>query len=191
MLEKEILQIEVSKHNQWHEIDKENFLLLNPFSGALDVVDKELVELLWYVQAHSQLPAELDQNNEIISMLFRRGYLLTSPDEERKRARALEKRIAPALRIPGFLLIPSYDCNFRCPYCYEQSLRTKTKEFLDKILSEEQVDASFRAVEEMLEQCMSSPEAMMAKQNMPSPEGASKQPIEVTLYGGEPFLPRN
>ncbi|MFX0064963.1 MAG: radical SAM protein [Candidatus Hermodarchaeota archaeon] len=173
----EMSKLMVSKHNQWFKVNEENFLLLNPFSGALDVVDQEVIDLIDYVQTHSQFPSQIDRNDQIVSLLLNRGYFLTSSDEERKRALAFEK-VLQSFHHPGFLLIPTYNCNFRCPYCYEQNLRKKPKEFLEKILSEDQLDSFFQAVDSILAQ------AIFPRKS------ASKQVAEVILYGGEPFLPQ-
>jgi uncharacterized protein len=164
-----------SNHNQIHDIDKEKFLLLNPFTGALDIIDKDVIELLNYTQTHSELPSGMSKADPIVSLLLKRGYLLKDIEEEKKRAILLNKAILEQHR-PGFLLIPTYNCNFRCPYCYEYNLKKKSKEFLEKVLTKTQVDIAFHTFDELLEK------------SILKDRSKNRKPVTVSLYGGEPFL---
>ncbi|MHA2246678.1 MAG: radical SAM protein [Candidatus Hodarchaeales archaeon] len=139
-------------------------------------MDKDIIEIIDYVQEYSQLPIEFDQKNETLSLLFKRGYFLTSPNEERKRAEIFKTAYTGESHQASFLLLLTYNCNFRCLYCYEQNLRDKSKEFLEKVLSETQVNAAFQIFDDMLEKL--------------SQRSTLKQGQTILLYGGEPFLPQ-
>ncbi|MCR5137625.1 MAG: 4Fe-4S cluster-binding domain-containing protein [Oscillospiraceae bacterium] len=66
------------------------------------------------------------------------------------------------------MILPTYNCNFRCPYCFERHRLSRGQEWLCKTMSEEMVDAIFKAVE---------------KEKARGVKAGS-----CTLYGGEPFL---
>jgi uncharacterized protein len=64
-------------------------------------------------------------------------------------------------------LMPSYDCNLKCVYCFQHKIRHITPSMQ---MSEQTALAAFRYVEGSLR------------------EGDTR---EITLYGGEPLAPRN
>ncbi|WP_041715191.1 radical SAM/SPASM domain-containing protein [Acetivibrio clariflavus] len=68
-------------------------------------------------------------------------------------------------------IIPTYNCNFRCEYCFEQNLFKKGAEFLNKKISKETVDAVFKQLNKFKEQKM--------------------KISGVYLFGGEPLLESN
>lgn len=72
----------------------------------------------------------------------------------------------------SFIFIPSYDCNFRCPYCIEGQMSGDGKNWSKRTFTREMVD---RAYEAMLEIA-------------PHKELHGKQ---IILYGGEPLLKEN
>jgi uncharacterized protein len=167
----------LSKYNRKYKINEDEHLLLNLFSGAIDVVDKDVIDVIDHVKQYSQLPTQFNRENPIVSLLFKRGYFLKNLEEE-KKIKEIGQKAMQNLYMPGLLLLLTYNCNFRCPYCYEQTLRSKPNDFREKVLSETQVDAAFYFFDDMLEN------------SNRSKESAFKQRQIVTLYGGEPFLPQ-
>lgn len=67
--------------------------------------------------------------------------------------------------------MPTYDCNFRCPYCFEQHRLKKGQDWLDSTMSEEMIDTIFMALADY-------------KKRGYALRGC-------TFYGGEPFLEKN
>lgn len=67
--------------------------------------------------------------------------------------------------------MPTYDCNFRCPYCFEQHRLKNGEAWLANAMSDETMDAIFAALDDYKAQGYALGDC--------------------TLYGGEPFLEKN
>lgn len=72
----------------------------------------------------------------------------------------------------GFCLLVAYDCNFRCPYCFENGISNNGKGWSKKTFTKDSVDRAFEAMLEI------------------EPD-RDKIGNSITLYGGEPLLGRN
>lgn len=123
----------------------------------------------------SSLPAELREQ------LASRGYL-TEVSHDQERATVCE--IAQALHelqrhSPSFLLVPSFDCNYRCTYCFERPLQN---ELLRK--QSGGVSSGFVMTPELVESAFSSIQRIQE-------EAGCKGGGQVILYGGEPLDARN
>lgn len=80
-------------------------------------------------------------------------------------------RTIPARSGVNLVIMPTYDCNFRCHYCYESHRLKNGQEWLSCTMSQEMIGAVFSALEKYKEK---------------------GYPLrECTLYGGEPFLAQN
>ncbi|HLF28286.1 MAG TPA: radical SAM protein [Anaerolineae bacterium] len=154
--------------------DSDEHILIHGYSGAVDVVQNSVVEFLkGFKEGDSLDDAPLDKAT--VESLQKRGYLTERTTEQehefiRKLGRLLynvQKKRA------GFLLMPTYDCNLRCPYCYEKRLRRNGRAWIQKVMDHTLVDAAYAAM-------------MQIRQDI-----EDKQPGGITLYGGEPFLKRN
>jgi len=103
--------------------------------------------------------------------LKKRGYLTRkSPPEERAYVVELGKRahrVATKHAAPGVLMIPTYDCNLRCAYCYEHTLQSREQAWLETRMTPERVEAAFDAIRKI--------------------GGETRHARALTLYGGEPF----
>lgn len=71
----------------------------------------------------------------------------------------------------GFTLVPTYNCNFRCEYCYEKGLQERGRPIMGKRIDEATVDAAFVAMEQLRHH--------------------DDSIAQITLYGGEPLLRSN
>jgi uncharacterized protein len=72
---------------------------------------------------------------------------------------------------PGFLVIPTYGCNLRCPYCYEKALHKKGTTWLETRMSAEMIEAALEAMDRI--------------------DGSLRRPRCLTFYGGEPLQESN
>jgi uncharacterized protein len=111
-----------------------------------------------------------------IALLQRRGHLTTkTPEEERafvsKYARALKRH--HDRRTPNYVVMPTYDCNLRCRYCFQTELRSEASAAALRVMDRELVDRLFVAFKRI--------DAMHGHKPHP------KQRRTLTLYGGEPL----
>ncbi len=164
-------------------------LLIHGYSGAYDLVARPIAE---YLRAHEDTrhtplhgawrdppagdaaPATLPA--ETLEMLRARGFLTEmSADEERAAVRKLatrRHRVELAMR-PTYIVMPSYQCNLRCGYCFQNHMRTQPE--LAHLLQTMSPDMARRIVR-----------AMAVIDGMHPRTG--DEPRNVTLFGGEPLL---
>lgn len=140
-------------------------LLFNGIYGASDVVDSLTAEAL--------KDGKFDELSTFDrERLLTRGHLTDNQEREKEDIKLLA-RVDRKLRrgIAGLTILPTYNCNFRCPYCYERHRLSRGEKWLSQVMSTEMVDAIFNAADKM-----------------------KKRGIRVdgcTLFGGEPFLRGN
>lgn len=153
---------------------QEKSLLFHGYSGAVDLVSTRVARLLAAPHSSGRAPVKgLSQGT--VSLLLARGYL-TEKTEAQEQAYVVElgRRVHGVMRrvaSPGFLVVPSYDCNLQCPYCYERGLRTRGATWLAERMSSEMTEAALEAMDRI---------------SGPSPRSRS-----LTFYGGEPLQRSN
>jgi uncharacterized protein len=103
-------------------LEQEFHLLFHTYTGAVDVVSQETVSFL------NDFSNSVDGGDaKAVALLKQRGYLTDrTPQEEEEfvaRLGALLHERAKSQRPHSFMIIPTYNCNLRCPYCYEKSLQ--------------------------------------------------------------------
>lgn len=142
------------------------YVLIHGYTGVMDIVRENVVLKL--------------ENNDItgfsettLQILQRRGYVTERTKEEEidyveRIAHALHKR--DEILYKSFTWVVTYNCNFRCPYCFES--RENKDSSYRIVFTKEQVDETFAAMNEI------------------EPRIQLHNPI-ITLYGGEPLLKEN
>ena len=142
-------------------------LLINGLYGAIDVVDTEIAAKV-REEDFASIPLTIRE------CLAQRGHI-TRKDEAGELADArLLGRIWTKLighRGRGPVILPTYNCNFRCPYCFERHRLTRGQEWLGHEMNPEMVDAVFAALKKQREQ--------------------GHKVDSCSLYGGEPLLKEN
>jgi uncharacterized protein len=164
-------------------------LLIHGYSGAYDVVERRVADYLrahedrhtplhgdWSVETPRVVPA---LETDTLAMLRKRGFLTEMPVEhERDTVRRLagtRHTFERALR-PSYILMPTYQCNLRCSYCFQDHMRTKPEHaHLLRTMSREMALRITRS--------MDSIDALHPK--------AAGQRRRITLFGGEPLLAEN
>ena len=146
---------------------EENSLLINGLYSAFDIVSKEDAEKIT-TGKFSDLPAELKER------LLLRGHITdrneTAEVADMKLLSRIHKMTFGRISV-GLVIMPTYDCNFRCPYCYEQHRLSRGQNWLSYTMTDEMIDAVFSALKNYKER------GFVVK--------------HCTFYGGEPFLKEN
>jgi uncharacterized protein len=176
--------------------EEDDYYLVHGYSGAVDKVSPSIVQYLldrvdpnhtWHIK-DIELVRESLAGREVtepspgaIQMLGERGYLTTmSSAEERlylERLTGFLHRKKLASTPQQFMFIPTYECNLRCPYCFETDTRVQLGKLkvLQNILLPNMVDAAYECMDMMLnERFDGHPERIPHKRS-------------ITLYGGEPL----
>lgn len=148
--------------------EPENVFMMHGYTGAIDVLSKEIAE---YLQSHDSFTnKDVPCTKATIDVLEKRGYITKrSKEEEIEYARRLANALYRKENIlnNSFTVVVTYDCNFRCPYCFEKNIKRATTTF-----TEEMTDKLYKAVLEI------APEKKLRNNT-------------ITLYGGEPFMKEN
>lgn len=102
------------------KLDSEQWLIFSTLSGAIDIIDKKLADDL-----REERWDLISSETKVI--LRERGYVFPSSEKERAEFLRLYGLIRErdAKLAPEFVVIPTYQCNLRCRYCYEGSLQDK------------------------------------------------------------------
>jgi uncharacterized protein len=180
-----------SSYMIWAELPDtpHELLLVHSYTGAYDKVSRRVVDYLRALEgkhpkplygnwtSDSQTPAANQSlSDETMEKLRKRGYLTQMTEEEEEglfiKSAAHRHHIATH-RSPGYILMPTYECNLRCPYCFQDHMRTDpTYKHLLRCMSPEMVE---RILKGMLD--------------IERAHGTSADTVRnVTLFGGEPLL---
>jgi uncharacterized protein len=152
-------------------VDDENklYAILNGYTQTFDIVNEDVYRVLLQKKDVTHI------SEQTLDTLIKRGYLTTLTAEEEIE---LIKRLTDKMRNErklakyNFHFILSYDCNFRCIYCYERDvLNNDVHPISTQRITQEQIDKAFDVISEKQEKNQSS--------------------RRITLYGGEPFLASN
>jgi len=171
--------------------NREEMLLVHGYTGAYDKVSRRVAHYLRSLEAkpapmplYGEWSPEPEGDDEVrppaqetIAILKRRGYLTRWSSEEEetffaKFVTRLHQRAAQ--RMPSYLFIPTYDCNLRCSYCFQDPLRTDAAfRHLLRPMEPEMVDRIFAAMPKI--EARHHPRA-----------GAERR--DIGFFGGEPLL---
>lgn len=175
----------------------EEMLLVHGYTGAYDKVSRKVAQFLLAQEAGPRpmpLYGEWSQepgvgsdgtadtpSERTIELLQKRGYLtgMTPQEEEGYVARQAKRLHRNSMDgSVGYLFMPTYQCNLRCPYCFQDHMRTRPEfAHLLRVMSRETVDRIFGAMP-----------AIEAGHGI---EPGDDFPRTVGFYGGEPFLAGN
>lgn len=171
-------------------------LLVHGYTGAFDLVSGPVAA---YVRAQEIRPAAKPlygswrsthpgngaparpPSDEAITTLRRRGYLtdLSHSDEERLvRTIASTLHNRPDQKRPKYIVMPTYNCNLRCAYCFQDHMRTDPNyRHLLRSMSPQLIDRMFLALPHL-----EALQGVAADQAFPRTIG---------FFGGEPLLASN
>ncbi len=174
---------------------QDEMLLVHTYTGAFDRVSRRVATYVRSLEA-GRPPKPLygdwtpeaavdgrvrPPTDETIEVLSQRGYLtsMTGQEEEEFFSRYVDKLHGLYLkRWPSYLFMPTYDCNLRCAYCFQDHMRTDGRfGHLLKRMPLAMVDRIFGAMPRI--------EALHG-----IPPEASPQ-MDIGFFGGEPLLAAN
>jgi uncharacterized protein len=143
------------------------FFAVQGYTGALDLIKSDVVQ---HLRHHT-----IDKiNSNTIQSLFKRGYVTDrTANEEQMYVKSLANIIQKRNRkqiTSSFLFLVSYDCNFRCAYCFENNYKEKSWPKL--AFTKEMVDKAYKTMLEI-------------------EPNRGKHADSIILYGGEPLLSEN
>lgn len=166
-------------------------LLVHGYSGAYDKVPRHVAMYVrsreagrppkplygsWSIEP-ARDEAAPEPNEKTIEALKRRGYLtsLTADEEESLYSKiASQLHFRSVLGPPGFVLMPTYQCNLRCPYCFQDHMRTDPAYgHLLRTMQPEMVDRIYKGIIQI--------EAAHG-------QAGKDTKRSITLFGGEPLL---
>ena len=149
------------------ESEPDKYMLIHGYTGAIDIATESLLKKIQSVASDTDLLPEM------VEVLLKRGYITTKTQEEEyayvaRMAKALHKESEILHTI--FTWVVTYNCNFRCPYCFEGR---ENKDGTRKIVfTKEMVDCAYQTMDKI------------------QPHKELRNNI-ITLYGGEPLLAEN
>lgn len=150
----------------------EEYVLIHGYTGAISIVPKAIGSVL--LQGEPDV-LQWNYSTETLEQLIQKGFITTKTIDEEMN---FVYKIANAVHVyqkqsyKKFYFLVNYNCNFRCPYCYENLISNKGKEWSRQMMTEETVNAAFN--------CLSEIESNRDKHNK-----------EIVLYGGEPLMKDN
>lgn len=174
-------------------------LLVHGYTGAYDLVSRGVADYLksqqktpvsaplhgaWTEEPalEERPPAEVPCETTLLN-LRKRGYLteLSPTDEEQVLCVVVEKMHQSSLaNSPTYILMPTYDCNLRCGYCFQSHMRTKAEfRYLLRTMTPETADLVLAAMLKI--------ESLRPGANGTDGKGITG-PRSVTFFGGEPLL---
>ena len=140
-------------------------IVFNSFTCVLGIVDDEFIDL--YSQINNLDDKQIQSNEEKLNVMKKGGYIIDDSFDEIDYMKFVYQKSAYDSDVLKLTIIPTYSCNFACPYCYEGNY-TERKDNLFMSLKVEE------AIAQLCEKY-----AQKGKN------------IDITWYGGEPLLAKN
>lgn len=147
--------------------ESDQALLVHGYSGAVDVVNQEVSA---WISSPTFDPFPL--STDVLDTLRSRGYLTEkTADEEVQFINRLGEVLHRGMsNRRGFIMMPTYNCNLRCFYCFETHIRSRP--YFEKVMTPEMIDAAYVFMDQLT-------------------EGEKKSSRQITIYGGEPLMSQN
>lgn len=151
--------------------DSDKHMLIHGYTGAIDIVSENISSFLKNISSDFT-EDECPFSEKTFLALTKRGYITTrTPMEEKAHVERLADALHRKEKILNtiFTFVITYNCNFRCPYCFEAGLHNDTT---SNVFTKEMADKAYQAILEI------EPREQLRAKN-------------ITLYGGEPLLKEN
>jgi len=170
----------------------DEMLLVHSYTGAYDKVTRRVATYLRSLEIHRppkplygewspEPPVDghaVPPSDVTIQTLKKRGYLTTMTTDEEEAffgQTAAKFHHASIHKAPAYILMPTYQCNLRCHYCFQDHMRTDPAyRHLLRVIDRPMVDRLFKGMQSI-------------ERGHGIPEGAHLV-RNITLFGGEPLL---
>lgn len=161
-------QYHKSKYTILIHLHDGNFMFLHGYTGAIDIIKNDIVKA--YLMERWEYICD-----ETFQHMKNRGYITSkTANEEYEYVMNLANYLynLKTRQRKCYTILVTYNCNFKCPYCFESQLRKGTNTISTTTFTRFMVNKMYQTIK-MIE---------------PDFENCSHV---ITLYGGEPFLKEN
>lgn len=131
------------------------FIVYNTLKGSTTLVNEELKNAI----QNNSIP----QDEATLEKLVKTNLVVEDTMDEKKVYKYLHNKHKYNNSYQHFCVIITYDCNFRCPYCYQGADKNKNP------MSDETLEKVIKCIKQTCNE-------------------RKARDLEITLYGGEPFL---
>lgn len=150
------------------------YALMNGLTGAIDLVSDEIARAISDFDRAPTFPPEA------VSLFLNRGHFtFLTQEEEIERVSTLAALLHEEQKSrPVFMIVPSFDCNYRCVYCFERPLQKGLVKLQSEVsyhnqnvvMTSSNVEAVYRSIREIKKLA-----------------GDDRETGQILLYGGEPL----
>jgi len=143
--------MQLIKHIIFVDIDDECKLIINSLNGTMDEINILALETISKWQQCDNISPSNESEMVLYNNLLNRGYLINNEDEEiAKKNEILDSlrryHAHDRMKYRSLTFIMTYDCNFRCPYCFEGEANRKKE-----VMTPELIDSALNLVGDGLE----------------------------------------
>ena len=159
--------MEVTKYLVKVKVDDSNYIYINTLNGAIDILNSQLDKIVTNWQERKDIKYNTKEEKELYDFMLKRNYIVYNDNLSKEEIfnKLREKLKKKQREVKRIALVLTYDCNFRCKYCYEDYLLNNGEDWLDKTLSIDMVNNIYKQYGETIS--------------------------TIGLFGGEPLLLKN
>ena len=130
------------KHIIFTKLEDGKYLMINSLNGLIDKVNTDIYTLINGWMPCDEIIPSTEIEEELLNSLKTRGYIVSCAQEELEQKEAILSKLRKnhaedKMKCKMIVLVLTYDCNFRCPYCFESgnvSKGTMTISHIDAVL---------------------------------------------------------
>lgn len=147
--------------------EKDKKVVLNPLSGAMDIVDEETIQ---FIKEGGISDIQPEDHAGLLEECLKKGYIFHDQSEEAERLEYIVQEWYNMVEnlTEHFMVYITFACNLKCTYCFQKD----TGRDKSSVMSKEIIESLFKATNLIHEE-----------------RGTKKSPC-MTLFGGEPLLKR-